>query len=117
MPSIEIKGLDQVFQNLEELDSRIKQKMAPALQKCGTILKDSAYDKAPEKTGFLKSRIFIEINGMNLELGCDCPYAIYQELIWNPFLQPAIMENSNEITEILKDAYTNACRKTGEGSF
>ena len=134
--TIEMEGLEEVFDSLDELKN--PKEFEKALEKCCALVERSAKQMAPKDTGALRQSITSEVKNMEGIIFTPLYYAPYVEFgtglfaegggrtdvpwwykddkgQWHktsgqhpqPFMRPALDENREKILRILKEALKN----------
>jgi len=118
---IEIVGLTELENKLSNLDEKLSKALAEALDEISEKIRDDAKSFAPVDTGALRKSIRTEKKGklqvsivaggggiINPHSGREVDYAGYVEfgtshMSPQPYMQPAIEKNMNEILQIVKE--------------
>lgn len=74
-----LRGMRVTFHTDECLDG-LERQISEALDAIGQDAASTAANVAPHKTGALKNSIAHVVNGNEVQIGTNIPYAIYQEL-------------------------------------
>jgi HK97 gp10 family phage protein len=91
---IHVKGLPELWEKLNRLDSSMKVRVNEALQFEAEAMKNVARARCPVRTGRLRDSIYARVHDLILELGATAPYAVYQEL-GTRFIRPRkFLENA-----------------------
>jgi HK97 gp10 family phage protein len=102
--SVEVNGLDEVIRKMELTEAKINSVFTmEQLKEFAEIVRDTARDSAPFRTGLLKASLQIIIDEPNLSvtIGTDAGYGKFVELGTRkmqakPFLIPAVFEALEE---------------------
>jgi len=118
---IEIIGLKELEEKLSNLEEKLSKALAEALEEISEKIRDDAKNFAPIDTGALRKSIRIEKKGklqvsiiaggggvINPRSGREVDYAGYVEfgtsrMAPQPFMQPALEKNRDEILRIVKE--------------
>lgn len=118
---IEIIGLTELENKLSNLDEKLSKALAEALDEISKKIRDDAKSFAPVDTGSLRKSIRTEKKGnleasiiagggglVNPRTGREVDYAGYVEygtsrMSPQPYMQPALEKNMNEILQIVKE--------------
>jgi len=125
---IEILGLTELEEKLSNLEEKLSEALDDALDEIAEKIRDDAEGFAPVDTGALRKTIRIEKKGklkvsvvaggggvINPKTGREVDYASYVEfgtsrMSPQPYMQPALEKNMNEISKIIKRKILEAIR-------
>lgn len=105
--SFDVVGNRVILDNLDALDETIVAKVDDALEKAADVGLITAEDHAAVRTGFMRSRLFVEVRDHQIVLGDDAPYAGFVELgtykmAPQPFLVPGALMAADELKKQLE---------------
>ncbi len=100
--TITVEGAEEFAAAMRKFDEAMQQKVRDWLADWARRVAASANSKAPERTGYLKSTIYSEIQEWVAEVGAAAAYAIFVEkgtryMRAQPFLEPALQEHLPEL--------------------
>ena len=79
------------------------------------VIAQQAENNCPVDTGYLRSTVFVQENGDDVEIGFEAPYASYVEfgtykMAAQPFLRPAFDEAELQALSAIVDSVTKKMR-------
>jgi len=75
----DVRGIEELQQKFERLDSAMQQQIHDKLTEEGLVLENTVRSFAPRRTGYLESTIFSRVEGLLLKVGASAPYAAFLE--------------------------------------
>lgn len=110
---IRYEGMEGLQQTFQRLDSAMKRNVQKRLAKLARIIKRTAQQLAPVKTGYLRSTIFAEAETWTVKVGATASYAVFVELGTRfmrarRFLTRAVEMHGLQLPSLLGDAVQEA---------
>ena len=116
---VTVSGVDEVIKTFKAFVSDMDKELAQAVQEAGELVEREAKQNAPKRSGTLansiKSEVNVEGNTVTASIGSDLDYAPHVEYgtrdtVAQPFLEPALDVNTNEIVERLQEAVARSIK-------
>lgn len=110
------KGLAELQNKMERLDSTLKRKVQQQLTDLARSIKETAQRIVPVRTGFLRSTIFAEIRDWTTKVGASAPYAAFVEfgtrrMRGRRFLTRAVGAHLPQLESLLNQVVDEALRE------
>lgn len=107
MPPI-IAGMDRLISQLNKVGLSFT---VDDLAEGALVIAVEAENNCPVDTGFLRSSVFVQIRGNNVEVGFEAEYASYVEfgtykMAAQPFLRPALDDAEDAALSAIVDSVT-----------
>ena len=114
--SIHIDGADAAAYMLGDISAKIQEGIAKGVSSAGDLVTAAAKANCPVRTGHLRTTIEKNASGNTCEVGTNCEYAGYLEfgtykMAAQPYMVPALLENTGEIAAIVQDEVNKAIGK------
>jgi len=118
--SARLDGEKRVNKSLDRHAKQVERQTTEALKSGGMIIKNDAWEKAPYKTGNLRSSLNVEVessvNEKSVIIGTDVSYAPHLEygtskMKARPFLRPAFDAKKEEAIKEIKNALNALAKK------
>jgi len=75
----DVRGIPELQQKLERLNSTMQQQIHGELSEQGIVLENTIKSFAPRRTGYLESTVFSRVEDWLLKVGATAPYAYFVE--------------------------------------
>lgn len=111
MPAV-IAGMSKLTAQLNEIGLAFT---VDDLAEGALVIAQQAENNCPVDTGYLRSTVFVQENGDDVEIGFEAPYASYVEfgtykMAAQPFLRPAFDEAELQALSAIVDSVTKKMR-------
>ena len=111
MPAV-IAGMSKLTAQLNEIGLAFT---VEDLAEGALVIAQQAENNCPVDTGYLRSTVFVQENGDDVEIGFEAPYASYVEfgtykMAAQPFLRPAFDEAELQALSAIVDSVTKKMR-------
>ena len=116
--SCDVQGVAEFQAAMRQFDSGMQRRVHSALASWVGDVKAAAIQRAPVKTGHLRSSIYAYIQEWVGEIGADATYAYFVEtgtqlMRAQPYLYPAIQEYLPVLEQIIGEVIEGAKREAG----
>ncbi|MCW4018004.1 MAG: hypothetical protein NWF00_04910 [Candidatus Bathyarchaeota archaeon] len=116
--SIKVSGIAEVQAAFARLDLAMLRQVHDKLTLWAESIRDSATQKVPVRTGYLRSTIFAQVSEWIAEIGAEATYAACVEfgtryMRAQPYILPALQEHLPMLEEILIEAIEAAKMEAG----
>lgn len=106
---------------MHKFDEALQSQVYAKLTSWAAVVVASAQSKAPVRTGFLRSSIYVKVQGWVAQFGALATYAIFVEngtrkMRAQPFLFPAVQAGLPALEQLLVDAIEQAKADAGFAS-
>jgi HK97 gp10 family phage protein len=116
--NFDIQGVDEFVQAMQRLDKAMQERVRAWLYDWAQRVAAMANRNAPERTGYLKSKIYAMVQDWHVEIGAAALYSYFVEfgtryMAAQPFLYPAVQEFLPELETNIIGAIEQAKVKAG----
>jgi len=116
--SWDVVGVEELRVALSRLDSGLQEQVRAFLLGWAERVRDSAMQKSPVRTGYLRSSIYARVDDSVARVGAEAPYAVYVEfgtrrMQARLFLSLALQEHLPELEFNLLGAIDQAKAEAG----
>jgi len=113
---VKIKGQEELNRKLKNMSEVVEREATQeALYAAATVVHGQAVSLCPVDLGNLKASLAFEVGDTEAEIGTPVEYAPYVEMgtsrqAAQPYLRPALDENTGKITKLFSDIYVKYIR-------